>query len=229
MKKILLLVALGAALVLFFGLGLDRWLTLEALKASQEQFQALRAGHPVAVAGAYFALYVGVAALSLPGATVMTLAGGALFGFVQGCVLVSFASTAGACLATLVARYLLRDWVRRRFEARLAAVDRGIAQDGAYYLFTLRLIPVFPFFLVNLVMGLTSLPMVTYAWVSQLGMLPAALVYVNAGSQLAAIDSPLDILSPGLLASFALLGLLPLAARKTLAWYAARRGKTGRA
>ncbi|WP_375058193.1 FAD-dependent oxidoreductase [Zobellella sp. DQSA1] len=213
MKKLILLLVLLTLALLFFVLGGHEWLTLAALKQHQAEFAALRAQSPWLTAAGFFLLYVLVAALSLPGAAIMTLAAGALFGLWQGLVLVSFASSLGATLAFLVARFLLRDQVQHRFGDRLKPVNEGIARDGAFYLFTLRLVPVFPFFLINLLMGLTPFPARRFYWVSQLGMLPGTLVYVNAGTQLAALDSLGGILSPGLLLSFALLGIFPLLAR----------------
>jgi uncharacterized membrane protein YdjX (TVP38/TMEM64 family) len=223
MKKIVLILAICAAAAVFFGLGLERYLTLEYLKASQQHFHDLYARRTVAVLGGYFALYVLVTALSLPGAAIMTLAGGALFGFWVGTLVVSFASSVGATLACLVARYLLRDWVQARFGDKLSKINDGIAREGAFYLFTLRLIPVFPFFLINLLMGLTKLPLATFYWVSQAGMLAGTLVYVNAGSQLAGIDSLSSILSPGLIFSFVLLGVFPLAVKRLLGLYKTKR------
>lgn len=217
-RALLVLFAL-AAVALFYHFRLGDYLTLAYLKESQFRFQALYQEHRLATVAGYMLLYVAATALSLPGAAVLTLAGGGLFGFWTGTVAVSLASTIGATLACAVSRFLLRDWVSRRFGARLAAIDRGIDQEGAFYLFTLRLIPVFPFFLVNLLMGLTRLRLTTYFWVSQLGMLPATVVYVNAGRELARINTLRDVLSPSLLASFALLGLFPLAVRKLLALY----------
>ncbi|MGB5984020.1 MAG: TVP38/TMEM64 family protein, partial [Desulfobacterales bacterium] len=160
-----------------------------------------------------------------PGAVVMTLAGGALFGLVLGTVLISFASTLGATLACFFARFLLRDWVQRKFGDKLKAINGGIAREGAFYLFTLRLIPVFPFFVINLAMGLTPMSLGTFYWVSQLGMLPGTLVYVNAGKELAKIDNLSGILSPSLLISFAILGVFPLTMKKALNWYRARQGR----
>jgi uncharacterized membrane protein YdjX (TVP38/TMEM64 family) len=158
----------------------------------------------------FVAVYVGVTALSLPGAAILTLAGGALFGLVWGTLLVSVASTLGATLAMVTARYLLRDLVQARFGHRLTTLNQGIARDGAFYLFTLRLIPAMPFFVLNLLAGLTHMKIWTFAWVSQLGMLAATLVFVNAGTEIARIDSLASILSPSLIGSFVLLGLLPL-------------------
>ncbi|MGK2915690.1 MAG: FAD-dependent oxidoreductase [Porticoccaceae bacterium] len=214
MKRWLLLIVVAVVVSLFFSLGLDQRLNLAGLKASLDQIQAWHAAAPVATAIAFFTLYVVVTALSLPGATVMTLAGGALFGFGWGVVIVSFASSLGATLAFLVSRHLLRDWVQRRFGQRLSAINAGIEQDGALYLFTLRLVPLFPFFVINLLMGLTPLRPWIFYWVSQIGMLAGTLVYVNAGTQLARVDSLSGILSPALWVSFALLGLFPLVAKR---------------
>ncbi len=214
------LALLGAA---FFALDLHRVLTLDGLKAGMTQFAAWREAAPLTLGAGFAAFYVGVTALSLPGAAVMTLAAGALFGLAWGTLIVSFASTLGATLAFLVSRHLLRDRVQTRFGARLQAVDAGMRRDGAFYLFTLRLVPVFPFFVINLLMGLTPLRTRTFYWVSQLGMLPGTLVYVNAGTQLAAIDSLAGIVSPALLASFAALGVFPLLARRAVAGLQARR------
>ncbi len=214
-----LLVAFLLAAFTFRALDLGHYLTLSYLKESREHFQLLYASNRFLVLAGYVLLYIVVTALSLPGAAVMTLAGGALFGFWTGSIAVSFASTIGATLACAVARFLLRDWVQSRFADKLDKINRGIEAEGAFYLFTLRLIPVFPFFIINLAMGLTRIRLSTYYLVSQLGMLPATMVYVNAGRELGQIDSPADILSPGLLISFSLLGLFPLAAKKLLTLY----------
>lgn len=223
-RRLLLLLAMLAAIAAFLALDLGRFFTLEAVKARQADLEAWVAARPFATAGAFFGLYVLATALSLPGAaTVMTLLGGALFGFGWGLVLVSFASSIGATLAFLASRFLFRDAVRARFGERLAALDEGVRRDGAFYLFTLRLIPVFPFFLVNLAMGLTPIATRTFYLVSQLGMLAGTAVYVNAGTALAAIDSVGGLLSPALLGSFALLGLFPLLAKKVVDAVAARR------
>ena len=211
----LVIAATAVALVVaFFVFDLGRWLTLAALKAGQATLDGWYAESPLLVIVVYFLAYVMVTALSLPGAAVMTLAGGALFGLVVGTVVVSFASTLGATLAFFVSRLLLRDWVQRRFADRLAAIDRGIEKDGAFYLFTLRLVPLFPFFAINLAMGLTPIRAATFYWVSQIGMLAGTIVYVNAGTQLARIEALDDILSPTLIGSFALLGFLPLLAKR---------------
>lgn len=223
LKKIALVLLVALAVIGFFGFDLDRFLTLEALKQSQRDFAAWNAASPIVIAVVYFILYVLVTALSLPGAAIMTLAGGALFGLIYGTLIVSFASSIGATLAFIVSRYLLRDTVQKRFGHKLKAINEGIAKEGAFYLFTLRLVPVFPFFLINLLMGLTPLPTRTFYWVSQVGMLAGTLVFVNAGTQLARIDSLAGILSPGLLLSFALLGVFPLLAKKIAFFFQKRR------
>ncbi len=221
--RLALLTALGGGITTFFVLDLHQWLSFAALKAGQLRLVELRAAAPLAVGGGFFALYVAVTALSLPGATILGLAAGALFGLATGTVLVSFASSIGATLAFLSARFLLRDVLERRFGERLRAIDEGIARDGAFYLFTLRLVPLFPFFLVNLLLGLTRLGTGTFYRVSQAGMLPGTLVYVNAGTQLGRIEDPAGILSPALLASFALLGMFPFVARAAVQRLRARR------
>ena len=214
MKKPILVLLVVAAVALFFGMGFDQYLTLDALKQSQGKFAAMLEQSPVTITLVAFAFYVVVVALSLPGATIMGLAAGALFGLGYGTLLVSFASTIGATLAFLISRYLLRDFVQRRFGGRLQAINEGMSKDGALYLFMLRLVPAFPFFLINLLMGLTPIRTRTFYWVSQLGMLAGTLVYVNAGTQLARIDSLSDIISPVVLLSFALLGVFPLIAKR---------------
>ena len=199
------------------------YLSLELFRSQQAQLSAYVAANPWRTAAFYFLAYVVLTALSLPGALVMTLVGGALFGLLWGSVLVSFASSIGATLAFLASRFLFRDWVQGRFGSRLEPINRGMEREGAFYLFGLRLVPIFPFFVINLLMGLTPIHIGTYYWVSQVGMIPATLVFVNAGTQLASIDSPSGILSPALLLSFALLGIFPLLARRALAWLEARR------
>ncbi|MEG3191990.1 FAD-dependent oxidoreductase [Lysobacter sp. D1-1-M9] len=218
-----LLLAFAAAVVWALQSGAAEALTLEGLKARQAELGGWVSAHPWRAAGGFFVLYVAVAAASIPGAAVMTLAAGALFGLLAGTLLVSFASTIGASLAFLVARFVLRDTLRARYGERLKKIDAGIARDGAFYLFTLRLVPVFPFFLVNLLAGLTSLRLRTFYWVSQLGMLAGTLAYVYAGTQLAQIETLRDVLSPGLIGALVLLGVLPLLARWATRWLAARR------
>ena len=214
MRKWLLVLALASLVGLYLWLDLGQYLNLQTLKAQQQVIETYRTDNPGLSIALYFSAYVVMAALSLPGAALLTLAGGAVFGLLWGVVIVSFASSIGATLAFLISRFLLRDWVQQRFGQRLQAIDEGVKREGAFYLFTLRLVPVFPFFLVNLLSGLTGMKARTFYWVSQLGMLAGTVVYVNAGTQLAKIDSLSGILSPGLLGSFALLGVFPLLARK---------------
>jgi pyruvate/2-oxoglutarate dehydrogenase complex dihydrolipoamide dehydrogenase (E3) component/uncharacterized membrane protein YdjX (TVP38/TMEM64 family) len=203
--------------------GLGALLTLDHLKASRDALRAQVLSAPLATAAIYFALYVAAAALSIPGAVILTLAAGAMFGLGWGLLLVSFASSLGALLAFLVARYLLREGIQARFGKALAPINDGVKKDGTFYLLTLRLVPVFPFWLINLLMGLTPMGAGRFYVVSQLGMLAGTAVYVNAGTQLAAIQSPGDILSPGLLGSFVLLGVFPLLAKAGVGWLARRK------
>ena len=222
-NKLIVLIVIAGLVAAFFAFDLDRFFSLEFFKTQQAAIETYTAQHPLQSALIYFAVYVLVTALSLPGAAIMTLVGGAIFGLLWGTVLVSFASTIGATLAFLVARFLLRDSVQSRFGSNLKALNEGIQREGPFYLFTLRLVPLFPFFVINLLMGLTPIKTLTYYWVSQLGMLPGTLVYVNAGTQIAQIDSLQGILSPGLLISFALLGIFPLLAKKTIDFLQARK------
>ncbi len=210
-----LLIALLAILVAgFFFFDIGRFFSLDYLKSEQAALGAFYEQQPFLVIAIFFFGYIAVTALSLPGAAILTLAAGAQFGLLTGTVIVSFASSIGATLAFLVSRYLLRDTIESRFGEKLKTFNRNIEKDGAFYLFTVRLVPVFPFFLVNLVMGLTPLKTGVFYIVSQVGMLAGTLVYVNAGTQLAKIDSLSGILSPGLIFSFALLGIFPLIAKK---------------
>lgn len=204
---------------LFFGTGLHRELSLESIKAHQSRLLELYDQKPAAMVAAFAAFYIPVVALNLPGAAVLGLVAGALFGALAGTILISFASSIGATLACALSRYLLRDWVQRRFGDKLKRVNAGIQEEGAFYLFSLRLIPVIPFFIINMVMGLTPIRLSTFYWVSQLGMLPGTAVFVNAGSQLGRIESLSGILSPGLILSLALIGVLPLAVRRALRFY----------
>ncbi|MDW4560760.1 MULTISPECIES: FAD-dependent oxidoreductase [Aeromonas] len=207
--RLLLLLVMGCLVGAFFVLDLDAYLSLSRLQAHQDQASAWVQAHFGQAALLFTLLYVVTTALSLPGASLLTLGGSALFGVGWGLLLVSFASTLGATLAFLSARFLLRDWVSRRFGDKLATLEAGMAKDGAFYLLSLRLIPLFPFFLINLLMGLTPIRVSTYYWVSQLGMLPGTFVYVLAGSELASLTSTGNILSPGLVAALTLLGLMP--------------------
>lgn len=222
-KRLALLLVMASAVLAFVWLDLGRFFSLTHLKDSQQAFAALYAQSPWLVSAGFFAVYVLVTALSLPGAAILTLAGGAGLGLVWGTVLVSFASTIGATLAMLSARYLLRSATESRFADKLGPFNEGIRREGGFYLFSLRLIPVLPFFAINLLMGLTAMKTWTFYWVSQVGMLAGTLAYVNAGTQLAQINSLGDVISPGLLGSLVLLGVLPLVARKGLD--AARRRK----
>jgi pyruvate/2-oxoglutarate dehydrogenase complex dihydrolipoamide dehydrogenase (E3) component/uncharacterized membrane protein YdjX (TVP38/TMEM64 family) len=222
-KQIAVLLVLAAALAAWFALDLGSYLEFERLKASIEDLRAWYLENPLLAGAIYFAVYVGVTALSLPGAAVMTLAGGALFGFWYALLLVSFASSIGATLAFLVSRVLLRDWVQGRFGRQLRAVNEGFEKDGSFYLFSLRLVPIFPFFVINLLMGLLPIRVLPFYAVSQLGMLPGTAVYVNAGTQLGQLESAGGILSPGLLGSFLLLAVFPYLARAVLARIKRRR------
>jgi len=221
--RVLLIASLLLAVSAFLYFDLGRYLNFDALKAQREALSSMVEAAPVRAMAAFFAIYVVAAALSVPGAGILTIAGGALFGMGTGTVLVSFASSIGALLAFWSARFLLRDFVMRKFGERLAPIEKGIEKDGALYLLTLRLVPAVPFFVVNLVMGLTSIKSTTYYAISQVGMLLGTAAYVYAGTQIARIDSPADIISPGLLIAFAVVGFLPLVLRKVSQSLAARR------
>jgi len=229
--RAVIVTAVFIAVIVFLYFDLGRYLTLSYLKESRESLQALYAGKRISVIAVYMLLYISVTALSLPGAAVMTLAGGALFGLVTGTVVVSFASTIGATTACFVSRYLLREWVQTRFEEKLEVINEGMEKEGSFYLFTMRLIPVFPFFVINLVMGLTKMPLIKFFWVSQIGMLAGTVVYVNAGMELSRIETLSSILSPRLILSFALLGLFPITVKKILSFYkhlsARKKGRKG--
>ncbi len=222
-KKIVLILAVLIGVIGFFYFDLNELLTLEGLKGSMDQFEQYKTQSPWLVIGGFFLVYILVTALSLPGAAILTLAAGALFGLVQGVLVASFASSIGATLAFLTSRYLLRDTIKQRFPDRLASIDAGVKKEGGFYLFTLRLVPIFPFFLINLLMGLTAIKARTFYWVSQIGMLAGTFVFVNAGTQLAQIEQLSGILSFNLLASFALLGLFPLIAKGILTILKKRR------
>ncbi|ELB2075539.1 TVP38/TMEM64 family protein [Vibrio parahaemolyticus] len=210
MNKKLIFGLILVATILLLGANFGQYLTLENAKAQQEALSSFIEANIVYAATVYFLAYVAITAFSIPGAAVVTLLGAALFGFWFSLLLVSFASTIGATLAFLSSRYLLRDWVQLRFGEKLVAINQGVKKDGAFYLFSLRLIPVFPFFLINLLMGLTPMSIARFYLTSQIGMLPGTAVYLNAGTQLATIDSLSGIVSPTVLASFALLGLFPI-------------------
>jgi pyruvate/2-oxoglutarate dehydrogenase complex dihydrolipoamide dehydrogenase (E3) component/uncharacterized membrane protein YdjX (TVP38/TMEM64 family) len=223
LSRLLVVIVLAALVGAFFAFDLGRYLSLDTLKSQRDAILAWRDAQPVAASLAFFAIYVAVTALSLPGAAVLTLAGGAIFGFAWGLALISFASSIGATLAMLVARFVAGDAIQRRYGERLRAINAGIERDGAFYLFTLRLVPLFPFFVINLLMGLTRIRVWTFYWVSQLGMLAGTAVYVNAGTQLGQLESASGIFTPGLIGAFVLLGLFPLIARKLIDAIRARR------
>lgn len=216
LSKIQLLAGFAVLTILFFSFDLHNLLTLDKLQSQKEAIGVFHAEHPVITIIAYSLTYIIVTGLSLPGAALLTLAGGTLFGLFWGTVIVSFASSIGATLAFLAARFLFRDSVERHFSEFITTVNNGIAKDGAYYLFTLRLVPFIPFFVINLVMGLTAMKTSTFYWISQVGMLAGTLLYVNAGTQLATIKSLSDIASPILIGSFVLLGIFPLIAKKAI-------------
>ena len=222
MQKIIIacVIVLGIAAFQYFDLG--QYLTLEYIKSSQSKLQELYLGNRVLVITSYMVIYIAVTALSLPGAVVLTLAGGGLFGLMVGTLAVSFASTIGATLACLVSRFFLREWVQNKFGDKLTTINNGVEKEGAFYLFSLRLVPIFPFFMINLLMGLTRMRLSTFYWVSQIGMLAGTIVFVNAGKELAKIDSLSGIMSPGLLGSFVVLGLFPITVKKLLSFYKAR-------
>jgi uncharacterized membrane protein YdjX (TVP38/TMEM64 family) len=224
MKKATLVLVLLGAIIAYFVFDLGAILSLENFKASQADIVAAKDANPVLYISGFFTLYVAVTGLSIPGAAIMSLIAGALFGVLMGTIIVSFASTMGATLAFLSARFVLRDWVQGKFGERLRAIDEGLEKDGAFYLFTLRLIPVFPFFVINLLMGLTRIKTRTFFWVSQLGMLPATIVFVNAGTQISYIESTSGLLSPTLIASFVALALFPWAAKGIVALVQRSRG-----
>jgi len=225
LKIILVLVVVGLAYA-FFAYDLQQYLTLAYFKSKQIAFEQYYADHKGLTILVYMGVYILVAALSLPGAAVMTLAGGALFGLWLGAVMVSFASTIGATFAFLAARFLFRDYVQEKFGDKLIAINEGVKKDGAFYLFTLRLVPIFPFFVINLVMGLTPVRTLSFYGVSQIGMLAGTFVYVNAGTQIAKIESLQGILSPELLFSFVLLGVFPISAKKLVEFVKTRKAET---
>ena len=225
--QITLLVTVIILVAAFFLFDLGRYFNLEYLKQQQAVMDAFYERQPLTTALYYFLLYIVITGLSLPGAAILTLAGGAIFGLLWGTVIVSFASTIGATLAFLFSRYLFRDAIQGRFADKLTAINRGMAEEGAFYLFTLRLVPIFPFFIINLVMGLTPIRALTFFLVSQAGMLAGTIVYVNAGTQIAKIEQLKDIASPGLILSFVLLGIFPLLAKKAVDYLKRRKGRAG--
>lgn len=226
-KKIVLVVLLAAVVVIVKTYQLENYLTLEYIKASQARFAAFYAEQPITVIAIYMSVYIAVVSLSIPGAVPMTLTGGALFGLATGTVIVSFASTIGATLACAVSRFLLNDWVQKKFGDKLGALNDGIQRDGAFYLLSMRLNPLFPFSAINLGMGLTKMPLRTFYLASQIGMLPGTMVYVNAGRELAKIETLKDIASPTLIISFVLLSIFPILIKKALAVLNRKRRQGG--
>lgn len=224
LKKVLFLAVLvGAVALAWVVFDLGQYLNFYYIQSRAPHWQAQLEQQPLLFGGIFFAVYVLVTGLSIPGAAVMTLLAGALFGVVWGTVLVSFASTIGATLAFLIARFVARDFVQQRFAEQLKTLNAGIEKEGGFYLFTMRLVPALPFVLINIVMALTPIKVWQFYWISQLGMLAGTVVYVNAGTQLAQLDPTEGILSLPLIASFVALGLLPLVAKKTVAWLRTKR------
>lgn len=221
-NRIILLAVAVVAIVLFFFFDLHQVVTLENAQAQRESVLAFYRENPIIMIVGFAMLYIAVTGLSLPGAAILTLVAGAIFDLLVGVVLVSFASTIGASLAFLLARYLFRDFVQGRFSKYLKPINEGVEKDGAFYLFALRLVPLFPFVVINVAMALTPIKLWTFFFVSQIGMLAGTVVYVNAGSQLGQLDSLTGILSPMLIGSFVLLGLFPLLAKKGLDLYRAK-------
>ena len=223
--RLALVAAIAAIVAIFYAFGLDRYLSLEALRRQETWLMHMYGMHPVLWALAYFGIYVAITGLSLPLAVPITLLAGPVFGLLWGSVLVTFAAAIGATLSFLFARFLLRDWVQSHFERQLAVINRGVERDGIFYLFLLRLIPAFPFFVINVAMGLTPMRLRTYFWVSLVGMIPGNVLYVNAGVQLGKIKSVHDLLSPALIASFVALGVFPLIVKKSVDFWRSHHQK----
>ena len=221
--KIALAIVLVALIAAFFIFDLQQYFSLEFLKSQKDALNQRYNDNPLLIGGAFFAIYVAFAALALPAATILTLAGGAIFGFWTGVLLVSFASTIGATLAFVFTRFLFHDAVQSKFGDRLETINQGIESEGAFYVFGMRLVPLFPFVMVNSVLALTKLKTWTFYWASQLGMLAGTAVYVNAGTQLAQIDSLAGIANPKLIGSFVLLGVFPILAKKVLGFIKSRQ------
>lgn len=221
--KIGIVIVIAALAALFFATGAQDYLTLESLKGQKDTFISFYSENTGLTIIVYTLAYIAVTGLSLPGAAIMTLAGGAIFGVFLGTVIVSFSSSIGATCAFLVSRYLLKESVQKKFGDKLSSINEGIEKEGAFYLFTLRLVPAFPFFMINLVMGITPIKTAVFFVVSQLGMLPGTIVYVNAGTQLAKVESLGDILSVQLIGSFVLLGVFPLLAKKLIGYFKTKK------
>jgi pyruvate/2-oxoglutarate dehydrogenase complex dihydrolipoamide dehydrogenase (E3) component/uncharacterized membrane protein YdjX (TVP38/TMEM64 family) len=223
LKKLILIMAIIAIIAGVKVFGLDQYLTFDYIKQNQDLFARFYAGNQYLTIGLYFGIYVLSTALSIPGATVLTLLGGALFGLPLGLLIISFASSLGATFAFIISRTLLRDTIQKKYASSLKGINEGIEKEGAFYLFTLRLVPIFPFFLINLAMGLTKLSTIKFFIVSQLGMLAGTAVFVNAGVELGKLDSLAGIMSPALLGSFAILGIFPLVAKKIIEYIKAKK------
>ncbi|MEE3077911.1 MAG: VTT domain-containing protein, partial [Bdellovibrionota bacterium] len=221
--KLALIIIASIVAYFFFKNGLHEQLTLESIKSNQDRFINYYENNSLKTILIYLAIYITSTALSLPGATILTLLGGAIFGLINGVIIVSFASTIGATLAFLGSRFIFKDWVQERFSDKLKTINDGVQREGAFYLFTLRLIPIFPFFLINLVMGLTPIKTLTFFFVSQVGMLLGTIVYVNAGVELSKIDSLKSIVSPSLLFTFAALGLVPFVAKAIVSYIRSKK------
>jgi len=218
-KKIALVVLFIAAVASFFAFDLGQYLNLAYIKSQQQAINDYYASYPIKTGLIFFISYILITGVSLPGAGIMTLAGGAIFGIVWGTILVSFGSVFGATIAFLIARYLFHDYVQEHFGKYLEPINRGVRKDGDLYLFTIRFVPIFPFFIVNTLMALTPIKTLNFALVSQIGMLIPTIIFVNAGTQLARIESPGDVLSLELILSFALLATFPFLAKKSLAYF----------
>jgi uncharacterized membrane protein YdjX (TVP38/TMEM64 family) len=213
-KKIIVFCLLCAVLLTVYFSGVGKYLTLDAIKHQQDQLSFWVSAHPFVSVALYFLVYIAVITLLLPGAALLTLLAGALFGFWEGVILVSFASTIGASFAFLISRYLIKDWVETKWGSKLEGINQGIKKEGAIYLLGLRLVPVIPFFLINMMMSLTAIRLRTFYWASQIGMLPGTMVYVNAGTQLSQLENTSEILSLPIIVSFVLLALLPIISKK---------------
>lgn len=225
MKKILIIILISGSVGLFFYLGLHQYLTFERIKAAQGDLRAYTEAHFFQAVLAFCAVYIASTALSLPGAALLTLLSGALFGLIVGTILASISSTLGATLAFLASRHLLRDTIQSKFGKSFEKINQGIEKEGGFYLFTIRMIPAFPFFLVNLVMGLTRIDTFTYMWTSMAGMFLGTTVYVNAGTQLSELESASGIFSPAIIMSFVALGIFPVFAKKLINYL--RKNKNG--
>ncbi len=225
-KKVALIIIFIIAVGLFFTLDVGQYLNLGYIKSQQEAINNYYVVNPVKTGLIFFISYILITGISLPGAGIMTLAGGAIFGLVWGTILVSFGSVFGATMAFLIARYLFHDYIQKKFSKQLEPINRGIRKEGDLYLFTIRFIPIFPFFIVNTLMALTPIKTLNFALVSQIGMLIPTIIFVNAGTQLAKIESPGDVLSPELILSFVLLGLFPLLGKKIIVFIRRKQHKS---